>query len=110
MSERALSSGGAAEASAVDTGGARVASAREQPLAPEPFSVDLFDAEDFVSQGRVDWCVPASMLTMMNMIGVAEDTATDTTRPTQHELDLLARSLSTPRLRGAGSEPEGWAG
>jgi hypothetical protein len=30
--------------------------------------------------------------------------------PSQRELDRLARSLSTDRLVGAGSEPEGWAG
>jgi hypothetical protein len=67
--------------------------------------MDLFDEGDFVSQASADWCVPASILTMINMIDVAGDPTT----PTQEELDRLARRLSTPRLRGAGSEPEGWA-
>lgn len=70
------------------------------------FAIDLFEKGDFVSQARADWCVPASILSMMNMI----DLDTDRRTPTQRKLDRLARSLSTPRLRGAGSEPEGWAG
>ena len=93
-----------------DLRGAREAPAREAPALdpppqPGPFAIDLFDEGDFVSQPRVDWCVPASILTMMHMIDLAGDRKT----PTQDELDRLARSLSSPRLRGAGSEPEGWA-
>lgn len=72
---------------------------------PGPFAIDLFDGDDFVSQARIDWCVPASILTMMHMIDLTGGRKT----PTQDELDRLARSLSSPRLRGAGSEPEGWA-
>jgi hypothetical protein len=70
------------------------------------FAIDLFEKGDFVSQARADWCVPASILAMMQMI----DRDGDRPTPTQGKLDRLARSLSTPRLRGAGSEPEGWAG
>ena len=70
------------------------------------FAIDLYNDEDFVSQARADWCVPASIIAMMRMIGLEGDRAT----PTQRELDRMARKLSTPRLRGAGSEPEGWAG
>jgi hypothetical protein len=77
----------------------------DPPPQPGPFAIDLFDKDDFVSQARVDWCVPASILTMMHMI----DPARIRKMPTQDELDRLARSLSSPRLRGAGSEPEGWA-
>jgi hypothetical protein len=79
--------------------------ALDSPPQPGSFAIDLFDEGDFVSQARVDWCVPASILTMMHMI----DLAGDRKMPTQDELDRLARSLSSPRLRGAGSEPQGWA-
>jgi hypothetical protein len=79
--------------------------ALDPPPKPGRFAIDLFDVGDFVSQARVDWCVPASILAMMNMIDVE---GVRTTR-TQGELDRLARRLSTARLRGAGSEPEGWA-
>lgn len=85
---------------------ARETPALDPPPQPGPFAIDLFDEGDFVSQERLDWCVPASILTMMHMI----DLAGDRTTPTQEELDRLARSLSSARLRGAGSEPEGWAG
>jgi hypothetical protein len=85
---------------------ARQAPALDPPPQPRPFAIDLFDKGDFVSQARTDWCVPASILAMMNMI----DRDGDSPAPTQRKLDRLARSLSTPRLRGAGSEPEGWAG
>lgn len=78
----------------------------DPPPKPGRFAIDLFDDDDFVSQARADWCVPASILAMMNMIGADGDRPT----PSQRELDALARTLSTPRLRGAGSEPEGWAG
>jgi hypothetical protein len=83
----------------------RDAPALNPPPRPGPFAIDLFDEGDFVSQARADWCVPASILTMIHMIDVAGDRTTST----QEELDRLARRLSTPRLRGAGSEPEGWA-
>jgi hypothetical protein len=88
-----------------DLRGARKTSTLEPPPPPGPFAIDLFDEGDFVSQARVDWCVPASILMMMHMIDVARDQPT----PPQDALDRLARRLSTPRLRGAGSEPEGWA-
>lgn len=80
--------------------------ALDPPPQPAPFAIDLFDEGDFVTQARADWCVPASILTMMQMI----DLVNDRTTPTQDELDRLARRLSSPRLKGAGSEPEGWAG
>jgi hypothetical protein len=90
------------------------------PAAPEPTSgpdptarlgpvaIDLFADGDFVSQARADWCVPAAILTMANMIDVRASAAERT--PSQAKLDRLARALSTDRLVGAGSEPEGWAG
>ena len=81
--------------------------ALDPPPQPGPFTIDLYVKGDFVSQARVDWCVPASILTMMRMIDVP---ARDRAMPTQAQLDRLARRLSTSRLRGAGSEPEGWAG
>jgi hypothetical protein len=84
----------------------RATPALDPPPRPGWFAIDLFHYGDFVAQGRVDWCVPASILTMIHMIDLKRDRAV----PTQNELDRLTRSLSTPRLRGAGSEPEGWAG
>jgi hypothetical protein len=77
----------------------------DPPSRPRPFAMNLFDPGDFVAQRRSDWCVPASILTMMNMI----DGDAGGARPTQARLDRMARRLSTWRLRGAGSEPEGWA-
>jgi hypothetical protein len=73
-----------------------------------PLAIDLFADGDFVSQARADWCVPAAILTMANMIVVR--TSAVEPMPSQAKLDRLARSLSTDRLVGAGSEPEGWAG
>jgi hypothetical protein len=83
-----------------------IAPALDPPPKAGRFAIDLYDRGDFVSQARADWCVPASILSMMNMI----DGDGARSMPTQRELDPLARSLSTDRLRGAGSEPEGWAG
>jgi hypothetical protein len=80
-------------------------SALDPPPSAGRFAIDLYDKGDFVSQARADWCVPASILSMMNMIDADRIGQT----PTQRKLDRLARSLSTPRLRGAGAEPEGWA-
>jgi len=82
--------------------------ALEPAPGPGPFAIDLYRDGDFVSQARADWCVPASILTMVNL---ADGEAVRAGRPaTQATLDRLARSLSTDRLVGAGSEPEGWAG
>jgi hypothetical protein len=44
---------------------------------------------------------------MANLIGRDPDAPPV---PSQRQLDRLARSLSSDRLVGAGSEPEGWAG
>jgi hypothetical protein len=73
-----------------------------------PIAIDLSADGDFVSQERVDWCVPASIQAMANMVGA--ERAFEHPIPSQAKLDRLARSLSTDRLVGAGSEPEGWAG
>jgi hypothetical protein len=73
-----------------------------------PIAIDLYGDGDFVSQARADWCVPASIQTMANMM--AAQRALPTPIPSQAKLDRLARALSTDRLVGAGSEPEGWAG
>jgi hypothetical protein len=72
-----------------------------------PLAVSLYTRGDFVSQARADWCVPAAIQTMANLIGRGPDAPPV---PSQRQLDRLARSLSSDRLVGAGSEPEGWAG
>jgi len=72
------------------------------------FAVDLYEPGDFVSQARADWCVPAAIQTMANL--VAADGGPHGRIPSQRQLDRLARSLSSDRLVGPGSEPEGWAG
>ena len=97
---------GTLDPSAISDVEARKTPALDPPPQPGPFAIDLYDKGDFVSQSRVDWCVPASILSMMRMIDLPGERAA----PTQANLDSLARSLSTSRLRGAGSEPEGWAG
>jgi hypothetical protein len=71
------------------------------------FTVDLYEKGDFVSQARADWCVPAAIQTMANLIAPGDAGGRV---PTQLRLDRLARSLSSDRLVGPGSEPEGWAG
>lgn len=72
---------------------------------PGPVAVDLYRKGDFVSQVRADWCVPAAIQTMANLIDRPAAKV-----PSQRRLDQLSRSLSSDRLVGAGSEPEGWAG
>jgi hypothetical protein len=86
-------------------GGVRESPAAGSRPTRRPFAVDLFDRGDFVAQARSDWCVPASILSMINMIGSAGVRKP----PSQRVLDRMARRFSSPRLRGAGSEPEGWA-
>jgi hypothetical protein len=72
-----------------------------------PFVIDLYETGDFISQTRGDWCVPAAIQTMANL--TVEGRAGRSV-PSQGRLDRLARSLSSDRLVGPGSEPEGWAG
>lgn len=81
--------------------------ALDPPPRPGRFTIDLYRVGEFVSQATAEWCVPAAILTMMNVID-GDDDGRD--RPSQRRLDRLARSLSSHRLRGPGSEPEGWAG
>ncbi|HET9347354.1 MAG TPA: hypothetical protein VFO05_16800 [Candidatus Limnocylindrales bacterium] len=76
--------------------------------ATRPFALSLYEPGDFVSQARGDWCVPGAIQTMANL--VARGQAREGAVPSQGRLDRLARSLSTDRLVGPGSEPEGWAG
>ena len=73
-----------------------------------PFEIDLYEPGDFVSQARSDWCVPAAIQTMANLAATAKSSSRPV--PSQRQLDRLARSLSSDRLVGPGSEPEGWAG
>ena len=71
-----------------------------------PFAIDLYGRGDFVSQARPDWCVPAAILTMAHLIGRHASSSL----PGQGALDRRARALSSSRLVGLGSEPQGWAG
>ena len=70
---------------------------------PGPFSMDLYRKGDFVHQATKDYCVPAAMLTMMNIMRPGADHS----RATQARLYSLARRLSPPTLKGPGAEPEG---
>lgn len=66
----------------------------------------MYRRGDFVSQARADWCVPAAIATMANLI----HRHTTSAIPSQGVLDRRARALSSSRLVGLGSEPQGWAG
>jgi hypothetical protein len=76
------------------------------PARPGPFTIDLFRRGDFVSEARVDWCVPAAIQMMANLI----DRHANGSLPSQRVLDRQSRALSSSRLVGRGSEPQGWAG
>jgi hypothetical protein len=71
--------------------------------APGPFSMDLYQDGDFVSEFKDTWCVPAAMQTSMNMMNLTPDT----TRDTQAKLFDLAVSIAGSSYGGA--DPEGWA-
>jgi hypothetical protein len=71
-----------------------------------PFAMNLYHRGDFATQVTKIYCVPGAMQTMMN---VMDDGATKASKRVQDRLHRLARRLSTDRLRGQGSEPEGWA-
>jgi hypothetical protein len=67
--------------------------------------MNLYEQGDFVSQADRRYCVPASIQTMLNIVGPHEDRSPKL----QARLYALARKLSPPTLRGDGAEPEGWA-
>jgi hypothetical protein len=71
-----------------------------------PFAMNLYHCGDFATQVTKIYCVPGAMQTMMN---VMDKGATKASKRIQDRLHRLARRLSTDRLRGQGSEPEGWA-
>jgi hypothetical protein len=71
-----------------------------------PFAMNLYESGDFATQVLKHYCVPGAMQTMMN---VMDRGATRASRAIQDRLYRLARRLSTDRLRGKGTEPEGWA-
>ena len=73
---------------------------------PGPFTIDLFRRGDFVSEARADWCVPAAIQMMGNIV----DRNASASMPSQRVLDRQSRALSSSRLVGLGSEPQGWAG
>ncbi len=70
---------------------------------PGPFSMDLYQQGDFVSESKDTWCVPAAMQTSMNIMSLQPDT----TRDTQAKLFDLAVSIAGS-LDG-GADPDGWA-
>jgi putative peptidoglycan lipid II flippase len=87
---------------------APLASATLRPSAkptgtPGPFSMDLYQAGDFVSEAKDTWCVPAAMQTSMNIMSIEPDT----TRDTQAKLFDLAVSIAGSSAGGA--DPDGWA-
>jgi hypothetical protein len=73
---------------------------------PSAFSIDLYRRGDFVGQPTRDFCIPAAILTMTNIV---EPGATHSVAA-QRRLYRVARQLSTWRLVGGGAEAEGWAG
>lgn len=70
-----------------------------------PFEMDLYRKRDFVTEATKWYCVPAAMLTMMNVMSKGADHSA----ATQKTLYRLARQLSTKTLVGKGAEPIGWA-
>jgi hypothetical protein len=62
--------------------------------------------DGFVTEYEAIWCVPAAMMTMINIIDRKHQ---DTSRATQKRLYDLGQRLSSKKLDGDGVEPEGWA-
>jgi hypothetical protein len=78
----------------------------DPPVVPEgPFEMDLYRKRDFVTEATKWYCVPAAMLTMINIMSRGAEHA----KATQTGLYRLARQLSTKTLVGKGAEPIGWA-
>ena len=74
-------------------------------VAEGPFEMDLYRKNDFVTEATKWYCVPAAMLTMINVMSKGAEHA-------QGDPDVLyqlARRLSTKTLVGKGAEPIGWA-
>lgn len=74
-------------------------------VADGPFEMDLYRKRDFVTEATKWYCVPAAMLTMINIMSKGAEHS----KATQKGLYQLARSLSTKTLVGKGAEPIGWA-
>jgi hypothetical protein len=74
---------------------------------PGRFSMDIYKPGAMASEALPEWCVPAAMLTMINIMKKGRP---DTSAAEQKRLYHLARKHSTDKLTGAGAEPEGWAG
>lgn len=70
-----------------------------------PFEMDLYRKRDFVTEATKWYCVPAAMLTMINIMSRGAEHS----KATQKGLYRLARQLSTKTLVGRGAEPIGWA-
>jgi hypothetical protein len=70
-----------------------------------PFAMDLYRRNDAVTEATKWYCVPAAMLTMINIMSRGAEHS----RVAQKKLYLLARQLSTKTLVAKGAEPIGWA-
>jgi hypothetical protein len=97
--------GASSSASAEPSSSASPASSLNPPPTDGPFSIDLYERGDFVSEMNKVACVPAAMQTMINIMSPGADT----TVATQQKLYTLTRRLSPNTLKGSGAEPEGWA-
>lgn len=75
------------------------------PPPPQPIAIDLYEKGDFASQATKNWCVPGAITSMANLV----ERGGPASVPSQRDLDRMSRSLSSDRLVGPGSEPEGWA-
>ena len=71
-----------------------------------PFQMDIYKAGAMATEATPAWCVPAAMLTMLNIV---KDRKPITTTAEEQRLYNLARRHSTDKLTGLGAEPEGWA-
>ena len=67
--------------------------------------MDLYGKNDAVTEATKWYCVPAAMLTMINIMSRGAEHS----RVAQKKLYQLARQLSPKTLVGRGAEPIGWA-
>jgi hypothetical protein len=72
----------------------------------EAFSFDTYMAGAFAPQKTTYYCVPASILTMSNLVGGRNF---DISRATEDRLYDAARSYLLSPYWGRGAQPEGWA-